>query len=68
MEDNVRQFVLVIACLGGKFGINCSNAFFENIEIARVKREQFKNFTESRGKKSKNRSNYTCDYWLITPN
>ena len=31
------------------FGINCPSAFFENFEMARVKREQFQNFQKSQG-------------------
>ena len=39
---NFAIFVLVVTCLGERFGI------FENFEIVRVKREQFQNLQKSR--------------------
>ena len=39
---------------------------FDDFEISRVKRGQFKNSQKSQEIYSKNRLNQTCGYWLIT--
>ena len=41
------KYVLVITCLRGRFGINCARVYFENFEIAQVKRGQFQDFQKS---------------------
>ena len=46
-------FALVITCLGGRFGINCINAFLEILKFCNFK--LFKNY----------KVNQMCGHWLI---
>ena len=52
--------VLVITCLGGRFGINCPSAFLKisNSKFSKITRMIY----------PKNRPNQTCGYWLIKQN
>ena len=52
------KLVLVITCLGGRFGINCPRTFLEISKFSKIKRVIY----------PQNRPLQTYGYWLITPN
>ena len=51
--------VLVMACLGGRFGINCPSAFLKILKLPEKKKMR---------DLSRKLSEPKCGYWLITPN
>ena len=63
-----NQFVLVITCLGGRFGINYMSAFLKIFKLPEQNDYIFKFSKIKRVIYLKIRPNQTCDYWLITPN
>ena len=62
------KLVLVIACLGGQFGINCPSVFLKIWNCLSKMRAIWKFSKITSVIYTKNRLKQTCDYWLITPN
>ena len=61
-------FVIVMAYLGGWFGINCPSAFWKFWNCLSKTRAILKFSKITKVIYSKNSKNQICDYWLITPN
>ena len=62
------MFVLVTICLGGRFGINCSNASWKFWNFQNKTRAISKLLEITSVIYSQNCPNLACDYWLIAPN